>query len=229
MNRIKAHIKGLTISSFLILLPMFVGLILWNKLPNKLPGHYNLYNEVDRYDPKWVIVFVLPLVMLAMHMFASILTLLSKKQDIPDKVLTVLFAICPLLSNVISYISYSTALNKSIPNVGAIIYVILGLIYMLLGNYLPKVQNNHVLGVRIKTTFESRMNWNYSNRLAGWCLVICGVLFLLAALVSGLTGNTIVLIIALVGGMAIVTFIPIMGSYCYYTKHKNDEGYFDVK
>lgn len=229
MDRIKGHIKGLTISSILILLPMFVGIFLWNELPDKLPGHFDINNQVDRYDPKWVIVFVLPIIMLMLHLLCCLATIFSNKQKFPDKVMVVLFAIIPVISNAVTFLSYSTALNKGITvdNVGAFLFAVIGMVNIVLGNYLPKVQQNHAYGVRISTTFESNRNWAYTNRLAAWCFVITGIIIVLASLISFFTGNTWILIVMLIIGMLVTTIIPVSASIGYKNKHKNEEGYYN--
>ncbi|MCQ2534126.1 MAG: DUF1648 domain-containing protein [Clostridia bacterium] len=229
MDRIKAHIKGLTISSIFVLLPVFIGIFLWNELPDKLPGHFGLNGQVDRYDPKWVIVFVWPLIMLLLHILCSVMTIMSSKQTLSDKVITALFLIFPVISNAAIYMSYASALNTSLSvnNISAIMIGFIGLLMVILGNYVPKVKPNHVMGVRIPTTYESKRNWNYTNRIGAWCFVADGIIVVLASLISFITGDSLLLLTVLVVTTMVASLVPIFASINYKNKHKDEAGYYD--
>ena len=75
--------KMIFLTSLLIFIPTIVGLILWNKLPEELPIHFNAAGEVDRMESKSVVVFLFPLFLLAIHFLGGFVTLSDpKKQNI---------------------------------------------------------------------------------------------------------------------------------------------------
>jgi len=41
--------KMIFLTSLLVLIPMIIGLILWNKLPDEIPVHFNSAGEADNY------------------------------------------------------------------------------------------------------------------------------------------------------------------------------------
>ena len=51
----------LTVSFLVILVPAIVGLIVWNRLPDELPIHYNYKGDADNYAAKWFAVVAIPL------------------------------------------------------------------------------------------------------------------------------------------------------------------------
>ena len=55
------------LTTVVTLFPILIGMYLYNELPENLPGHFNFKNEIDRYDPKWVVVFIYPSVMALLH------------------------------------------------------------------------------------------------------------------------------------------------------------------
>ncbi|MBR0326701.1 MAG: DUF1648 domain-containing protein, partial [Clostridia bacterium] len=71
---IKNNIKKLIISSVVILLPILVGVLLWDKLPEELPLHWNVSGEVDDYGSKEFVVFGMPFIMLAGHFLTVFVT-----------------------------------------------------------------------------------------------------------------------------------------------------------
>ena len=64
---IKKHLKFLIMTSFIILLPILAGLLLWDQLPEQIPSHWNTDGEIDGWSSKPFAVFGLPLILLAVH------------------------------------------------------------------------------------------------------------------------------------------------------------------
>ena len=58
---IKKNMKTLLLTSIIALLPMIVGIVLWNKLPDPLATHFNFNGKPDGYTSKWMTVFIIPL------------------------------------------------------------------------------------------------------------------------------------------------------------------------
>lgn len=54
----------------------------------------------------------------------------------------------------------------------------IGLLYVVMGNYMPVIQQNHMLGFRLKWTLENEACWRVTHRFAGKMLVICGICLL---------------------------------------------------
>ena len=57
--------------------------------------------------------------------------------------------------------------------------VLIGLIFTIIGNYLPKCKQNYTVGIKIPWTLNSEENWNKTHRFAGWLWTFCGVLIML--------------------------------------------------
>ena len=49
---IKKYKKTLIASSLALLIPVIVGLLLWDKLPDPMPSHWNIHGEVDAWSSK---------------------------------------------------------------------------------------------------------------------------------------------------------------------------------
>lgn len=176
---IKKNLKILIITSIIILLPILAGLVLWNQLPDAIPIHWNFRGEVDNWTTKSFAVFATPLIMLMLQWICVAATLLDpKKQNHTEKILHIIFWIVPLMTIVISAIIYASALGNE-AYVGTILSILLGVLFIIIGNYLPKCKQNYTIGIKIAWTLNNEENWNKTHRLAGWVWVVGGFIILL--------------------------------------------------
>ena len=199
---IKKHWKVLVITSLVILLPILAGLILWNQLPEKIPTHWNMAGEVDGWGSKPFAVFGLPLILLAGQWLCILGTFADpKKANHSHKVLQLILWLIPAISNLLFVITYATALGKDMP-MEVIMPVFIGLIFAIIGNYLPKCKQNYTIGIKIPWTLNSEENWTRTHRFAGRLWTVCGLLIML----SGFLGSFWVFLICTLP-MVIAPFI----------------------
>ena len=199
---IKKNLKTLIITSIVILLPMVAGLVLWNRLPDEVPFHWNAAGEIDGWASRPVAVFVPSAIMLALQWLCMLVTSTDpKKQNHPEKVKVLVLWLIPIITVFISALMYVSALGVSV-RVETLLPILLGLVFVAVGNYLPKCKQNYTVGIKIPWTLASEENWNRTHRLAGYIWVAGGVLMMLAGFIGLLW---IVLPIAL--AMALVPMI----------------------
>lgn len=207
---IKKNLKVLMITSIIILLPMLVGLVLWNQLPDKIPFHWNAAGEVDGWASKPVAVFVPSAMMLALQWLCLLVTSADpKKQNHPEKVIHLVFWLIPLLTVFISALMYVSALGVSV-RVETLMPILLGVVFIAIGNYLPKCKQNYTIGIKIPWTLASEENWNRTHRLAGWVWVGGGIVMML----SGFFG---IFWLTLVPAI-IMVLVPLIYSYILHRK-----------
>ena len=103
----------LVISSVTILIPVIIGLILWNKLPTQMPVHWDINGNVDGYTSKAFAVFILPCILLILHLLCMIVTSTDKKnKEQNEKVFSLIFWIVPMISVLCCSMMYAFALGK---------------------------------------------------------------------------------------------------------------------
>ena len=71
---IKKNLKILIITTVIILLPILAGVVMWDRLPEQMPTHWNADGEIDGWSSKGFAVFGLPLVMLGVQLLAAFAT-----------------------------------------------------------------------------------------------------------------------------------------------------------
>lgn len=182
---IKKNWKVLLITSVVTVLPVLAGLILWNQLPAQLPFHWNAQGEIDGFADKPFAVFAMPLILLAVQWLCVFATLADpKKQAHGEKMLHLVFWMIPAISIFVHMMMYMVALGKTV-RVEMVMPVFMGLIFIIIGNYLPKCKQNYTIGIKIPWTLNSEENWNKTHRFAGRIWVISGFLMMLTGFFGG--------------------------------------------
>ena len=196
---IKKHWKTLLITSLITLLPIVVGLLLWNRLPDKMPTHWDVQGVVDGWSSKPFAVFGLPCIMLAIQWLCALGTAADpKKANHSEKVLHLVLWIIPVLNIVLSTITYMAALGNNV-RIEVILPVLIGLVFAIIGNYMPKCKQNYTIGIKIPWTLNSEENWNKTHRFAGILWVICGIIIMLTGFFGGFWiffGITLLMVLA---------------------------------
>lgn len=205
--------KGIILlTSLITLAPMLVGMLLWNKFPDQVPIHWNAAGGIDGWGSKLFAVVLLPLFLLGVHWFCIIVTAADpKSKDIEGKPLQLVLWICPFMSLLICTLVYATAWGIGL-SVEILMPLMMGALFLVIGNYLPKCKQNYTIGIKVSWALEDEDNWNATHRFAGRLWVLGGAVIMATAVL----GNFILFIsITLV-----MTFLPVIYSYLYYRRHK---------
>lgn len=202
------------ITSIITILPVFFGLAVWNKLPEKVAIHWGLDGNPDGYAGKFTAVVLLPLLVLVIYWFCLFFTFLDKKNKGQNKkVFGIIFWICPAVSLVVSGFTYMQAFDIKF-NVGSICMALVSIMFIVIGNFMPKCKQNYTIGIKIPTTLNDEENWNSTHRLAGVVWVICGLLLLpFIFLPQNLSFLSVII-------MLIAVIVPIIYSYRFENKKK---------
>ena len=178
---IRKNWKLLIITSVVILLPIVLGLFLWNQLPEQLPGHWNINGEVDGWFSKPFAVFAMPLIMLAVQWLCAFVTGADpKKAEQSQKVIHLVLWLIPAITLLLMSVSYAAALGMAV-SVEVIMSVFFGLVFTAIGNYLPKSKQNYTIGIKLPWTLASEENWDRTHRMAGRLWVLCGIAMILTS------------------------------------------------
>lgn len=182
---IKKNLKVLILTTVVMLLPILAGIILWNQLPEQMPTHWNAAGEIDGWSSKPFAVFVLPLIMVAAQWLCMLGTAADpKKNNHSEKVLHLILWIVPALSVVLHAVTYATALGYAVP-IEVVMPVLIGLIFTIIGNYMPKCKQNYTIGIKIPWTLDNEENWNRTHRFAGWLWTFCGIAIMCTGFFGG--------------------------------------------
>lgn len=218
MTMIKKNKWKLLISSILILLPIALGLILWNDLPELMTTHWGADGVADGYMSRGLAVFALPLFLLAMHWLCLWITSRDRKnREQNPKVFGITFWICPIISLFANGIMYAVSFGYTL-HIGTVMFLLLGLFFAVIGNYLPKCKQNFTIGIKVKWALANEENWNATHRLGGKMWVIGGLVIMAGAFLPQELA-----IWALFPVFLVMILVPILYS-CFYYKKQVKEG-----
>lgn len=211
----RKYIRKIILTSIVTLLPVLIGLILWNKLPDNIVTHWNADWQADGWSSKEMVVFGMPALMTLFHLIAVCATMVDpKKKNISNKIMNIVFCLIPAISWVVMIIIYATALGKSV-NIGLIVNLLMGIIFVIIGNYLPKSRQNYTVGMKLPWALDDEENWNKTNRFSGYMLVICGIVFIINAFFLSAIPIILVIVCTLI--------VPVIYSYVIYKKGKSEQ------
>ncbi|KYH35488.1 immunity protein SdpI [Clostridium tepidiprofundi DSM 19306] len=91
---------------------------------------------------------------------------------------------------------------KNIIDINLITNIIVGIILIIIGNYLPKCKRNSIIGVRNKWSLKNDLLWSKSNRFGGVCFIISGLIIIIQSfLIKGILSTVVMLSILILSGI----------------------------
>lgn len=210
--------KGkLILSSILIMVPTILGFLMWDKLPDTMVSHFGLDGTADGYSTKLFVITVPFLCLLAGQWICLYFT--GKDQGNKNqnrKVTGMLYWIMPIISIFIGGQLYSITLGYEI-NPANYMMPLIGILFIVIGNYMPKCKQNSTIGIKIPWTLKNEENWNMTHRLGGKVWVIGGFILLFTMFVPAPISTTLFF-----AGIFLLIIIPFVYSYRYYLKQKQE-------
>jgi uncharacterized membrane protein len=216
MNKVKEFIKKEWIILLLILLSYGFGLYFAPILPERIPTHWNISGQIDGYGPKIMGVIGFPSITLGIYILMLVLPLIDPKRknyNLFDGVyklirwfLVVFFVIMHIVT-IFAALGYNIYMDK-------IIIVLIGILFIGLGNYFGKVRQNWFLGIRTPWTLSDEDIWNKTHRLGGKVWVITGFAIIILSFISPILAFVFLMIAML---------IPVIYSYLLFKKKQNNK------
>lgn len=201
----------------IVLLPFIYLAYIWNQLPEKVPMHWNIKGEIDRYGEKVELIIIpifLPLLVYIIFLVVPKIDPKNRLNKMGNKLQTIKFLLTTLMSILALFIIY-TAKNESFTNPNYMVLII-GVLYIVLGNYFKTLKANYFIGIRTPWTLEKETVWKKTHELGGKLWFIGGIIVVIASLILRKETNfTVFLIIT-----GIITIIPIVYSYLTFKNEK---------
>lgn len=198
------------LSSMMIALPVLIFWILVNTRTEemKVIGGLTTGNMM-------VIVGIQTVLLLAVHLLCLYVTMKDRgNQNQSKKAIGMVFGIVPIISFFATGICMKAVFDLPY-DLTFFVFVLLGLLFMLIGNYLPKCRRNFTLGIKVKWALCNDENWNMTHRFGGKVWVLAGLALLILAFIPEQ-----VFFVTFLPVLLVMIFAPILYSYLYYRKQK---------
>lgn len=206
----KEHKRTIIITTIVTILPMLIGILLWNKMPDTIAIHWGANNQVDGWSSKPFAVFAPPLFLALVQIFLMFMVLNDpKRRNVGSKLMHVTFWIIPVVSWAGCGMTFLTAAGIHV-NVEIAANFLVGLVFIVVGNYLPKSKQSYTVGVRLPWTLNSAENWNRTTRLTGKLFIVAGLCFLINTFLGFEQMIYIIIVVVLI--------VPIAYSFLLYKR-----------
>lgn len=201
-------------------IPMLLTLILavlatawlYPSLPERLPIHWNIQGQIDGWlDKSWPAALWMPLLCLVLYLLMLFVPFLDPRRERYGEFLRPYRRIRLGLTVYFLFIAgvvLSAASNPEWP-VDRIIASSVGLLLVVIGNFLGKIRSNWFVGIRFPWTLENEEVWNRTHRLGGRLFVLIGFLTLLAGLFLPRVWTAVILLSGVAGmiaGLAVYSY-----------------------
>lgn len=195
----------------LMFLPLAINLAALPFLPDQIPAHYGFDNQVNRWGSKYE-TLIFPIMTILFGLFLLAVSKIAAKQEATGKnneKVVIIFGIGALiLFNIMNVCFLYTDFNK-IENLSSVsidfmqlIFAAFGVFMIVIGNIMPKLRMNSIVGLRTTWSLKNETTWKKSQRFGGISFIIMGIIIVLICIfTSGW------LCFALVMGVLFITVI----------------------
>ncbi|MBR6638720.1 MAG: SdpI family protein [Lachnospiraceae bacterium] len=194
-------------------IPLVITLFVLRFLPDEIPAHYDFEGNIDRWGSKYE-ELIFPIIILVMALFWQLFVwhfdkkgknAKTEKEALEaksNKNIILLAAICEavifgIMHFVFMYSACKEAtgdMTKSAFDSFMIINVLFGLMFIIIGNYLPRAKQNGIVGLRTGKTMNDEEVWKKANRFAGKLFIIAGLLTVIESLIIGGVASTMIMV-----------------------------------
>ena len=203
------------IGLIIILIPIVMTIILYNKLPDQLAVHFGTNGKADGYQGKFTFLLTSALFLIFIPLLLKVTRYMDPKKKNYDKFEST-FDMFRLIFTTFLSVMYITLLFYNLGyavNIQMIVLIGIGFLFMFLGNNMSKIRFNYTMGIRTPWTLANEEVWRRTHRLAGPLWLVGGIIVIIIAFLPGNLAFTIMMII-----LAIIALVPIIYSYLIYKK-----------
>lgn len=200
-------------SLILAVISFALTILFYDKLPEQIPIHWNWAGNADKYASKSFGAFFAPALMVLIWIGMVLLPKIDPKKAnykrfessyeiVIGVIVTFLFVL--QMGILLGSLGFNISIDK-------IVILMMGIMFVIIGNYLPKAKSNFFYGIKTPWTLTSDVSWRKTHRLGGKLFVISGLLIVISTL---LFQNEYQMIFMMIGLIATV-IVPIVASYFY--------------
>ena len=197
------------VPQWIILAAMFVAAaIAWPHASDRIPVHWNINGQVDRYGGRFEGLLLMPLVALGLYVLMLVLPRIdpgranyARFRGAYNAIRIALLA----MFGVFDIVVRKAALTGQ-ANVSRIAPLAIGVLMVFLGSLLGKIRPNWFIGVRTPWTLSSKVSWVRTHRVGGWLFMLTGMATILASFVSSHLAFWIVIAGAISGTVGLVVY-----------------------
>ncbi len=197
------------VPQWIVLGAMFAGAaIAWPHAPGRIPVHWNLSGQVDRYGGRFEGLLALPLLALGLYVLMLVIPRIdpgranyARFRGAYNAIRIAVLAVLAVL-----YLAIHLWVRTGHVNIGAIAPLTIGAMCVLVGGVLGKIRPNWFVGIRTPWTLSSKVSWVRTHRAGGWAFIALGLATIVATFVSPRAAFWVMLAGIVVTGVGLVVY-----------------------
>lgn len=214
----KPSLKTEWFSVVTILAALIIGWWAYPNLPDMVPSHWNIAGEVDGWSTRLGHTLGIPATMLGVYLLFPLIRKIEPRKLHFEKSIGFYNLIRNFLMGFFLYIfviaTWAGLSNEPVP-MNTFIPFAIGILFILLGNYMSQIKSNFFMGIRTPWTLSSDTVWQKTHLLGGYTFVIGGILFVFTPFFPEPFNFYIP-----ITGILIAALVPIVYSYILYEQGK---------
>lgn len=211
-------IKGEWYILVLILATLAIGLYLYPQLPAKVPTHWNFKGQVDGWSSKTFAVWFFPLLNLGLYFMMLLLPKIDPRRDNYARFAGA-YKVFRLILSFFFALIYMAALLAGLGyplRIDFFVRFSISLLFLVLGNYMGKIQPNYFVGIKTPWTLANEEVWRKTHRFAGPLWVGAGAAGVLLSFFQAAWSATLMITLFVLMGL-----VPVVYSYLLFKRITN--------
>lgn len=188
----------------------------------EVPIHFDLSGTPNNFAPAWFGLFILPALGALLWLLPAILPRIDPRGENVRRSVRALGKIL-LASTIVIALAQAMIVCATMGvriDTTHLVGVMLGGMFMAIGNVFGKLRWNYTVGIRTPWTLANERVWDQTHRFGGWVFVLGGTLMAVLSflLPPGLMTPALTALIVL------IVALPILKSYTLWRGAQNQEG-----
>lgn len=205
--------RSLIVSVVFVAIAVSVSVWLYPHMPARVATHWAADGQPNGYSSRFWAVAMWPMLILGLAALAVVLPRISPKRFGMESFAGIYAALMLAIQGVMLVLGIAVMLagaGHAVP-MATVAPLAVGVLLMVLGNYMGKLRRNFFVGIRTPWTLASEAVWERTHRLAGWVYVLAGMAMAVLALAGAMAGWTLAAVV-------VVLLIPHACSYFIYRR-----------
>lgn len=210
-------VRTLIVSAVFVAIAVGATIWLYPRLPAQVPIHWDMNGQANRYASRFWGAAMWPLLIFGLAVLTLALPAISPRRFEIKPFARIYEALMLVIQGVMLVIGMTALMvgaGFALP-LSTIVPLAVGVLLMVLGNYMGKLRKNFFIGIRTPWTLASDAVWERTHRLAGWVFVLAGMAMVIVTLAHAMPGWGLMVIVA-------VLLIPYVYSFFVYRALEGD-------
>lgn len=211
-DKMKKHVLPLTLIGLLVI----AWIIAFPKLPDQVPIHWNINGEADGFATPFNAMLSTLGIMVLLYVTMMFLPKVDPRKanyKYFTKSYNIMLNVILGVLFIINIMMLLNAVGYEVP-IGSIGPIVVGIIFMVLGNYMPQVRSNFFIGIRTPWTLSSDEVWRKTHRAAARIFFFGGLIIMATIFLPAFWKEAIFIAI-----IAVTVIAPYLYSYLLFRKN----------